>query len=506
MRISKQARANRSDADGPPSETTTRRSRLLRPVPVGIFVAGLLGAVLFERAELLVPVLALPPVLLATRTRDAVTLLTLYVALLFALPSRLVVGPLGASGTPANLIGIVALGWWAVARMVPGLGVARGFQPVRIVLLLFGMAFTVSYAMAYLYLPAPIEISAANRAVATVAAMGGVALLAADGIASRERLDILLRRLVAAATLMAAIGILQFFTGRDIAALFQVPGLTPNYSFGDVSSRSIFNRVQATAIHPIEFGVVLALVFPIALHFAMSARRGRRGWPILCTVVIAFALPSSVSRSAIVALAAIVIMLFLNWNWKQRRQALTIGVLFIGMVRVLVPGLVGTIRSLFTNLFNDPSTTGRTDDYAIVGDYISRAPYFGRGMFTFIPDRYTTLDNQMLLTVIEMGFVGLAALLLLYLVGVFLGRGARRRSVDPETRQLGQALSASMVALLVTALTFDQLSFPMATGVLFLLLGCSGALWRLTGGPGARPGELVPAVSRASDATRSART
>lgn len=449
---------------------------------------------LVGRPEFLVPLLAVPPLMVATRRRDAVTVLTLYVMLLFVLPSRLVVGPIGSTGTPANLIGLAALAWWFATWLVPGLGVAMGSQPVRLALLLLGMSFTVSYSMANLHRFESIEISGANRALIALAALTGVCFLSADGIASRDRLDALLRRVVAGATFMASLGIIQFFTGLDIAGLFEVPGLTASYSFGDVGQRSIFNRVQGTAIHPIEFGVVLALVLPIALHYALIAPPGKRRWPVLCAGLIALAVPTAVSRSGILALGVVWIMLLLGWTWRQRGWALAGSAAFIVVVRVLVPGLVGTISSLFTNLFNDPSTTGRTDDYAVVGRFIREAPVFGRGMFTFIPSRYTTLDNQYLLTTIEMGFVGLAALVLLYLVGIFTARGARRRSADPETRQLGQALAAALLAAMVTAVTFDQLGFPMVTGVLFLLLGCAGALWRLTGGPGSSTRERVPSL------------
>ena len=38
----------------------------------------------------------------------------------------------------------------------------------------------------------------------------------------------------------------------------------------------------------------------------------------------------------------------------------------VGLMAVLMvvrPGLLGTLRSLFTNLGNDPSIEGRTEDY-----------------------------------------------------------------------------------------------------------------------------------------------
>lgn len=453
-----------------------------RPPIVFAAAAGsvvVLIAVLTDQPLLVLPLLVIPPVVLAIRTGDAVTLLIGYVLLLFLIPSILIVGPIGGSGTPANILGLGALGWWGASRLVPRLGASRGPQPVRLALLFFGVSFAISYAMAQLKLHESIELSAANRALLMVAGLGGISLLAADGISSLHRLDVLLKVLVGAGTFIAALGVVQFFTGYDLAKFINVPGLKANYEFGGSAYRSDFNRVQATARHPIEFGVVVAFVLPLALHYALTAPKGKRRRPAACAGIIAFALPASVSRSAIVALGAVCLMLLISWSWRERLRALGVGLVFICFVRVAVPGLVGTIRGMFTNLFSDPSTTGRTDDYSNIGKFILESPAFGRGMFTFLPDRYILLDNQYLLTTVEMGFVGLVAVLILFLVGIFCARGARRRSTDTRTRQLGAALAGSLLAAMVTAATFDQFSFPMVTGLIALLLGCSGALWRL---------------------------
>jgi O-antigen ligase len=92
---------------------------------------------------------------------------------------------------------------------------------------------------------------------------------------------------------------------------------------------------------------------------------------------------------------------------------------------------------------------------------------------------YVLLDNQYLGIILEMGFVGLVSTVALFLSGIFCARGARRRSTDQSQRQLGQALVASVLVSMTGFLTFDALGFPMASGLLFLLLGCCGAHWRL---------------------------
>ena len=79
-----------------------------------------------------------------------------------------------------------------------------------------------------------------------------------------------------------------------------------------------------------------------------------------------------------------------------------------------------------------------------------------------------------------MGAVGLLALLGLLGTGVWTAWRVRRRSADGSTRQLAQALLASLAAGSVSFAFFDALSAPMVVGLTFLTLGTIGALRRLT--------------------------
>ncbi len=409
---------------------------------------------------------------------DAVTLLSVYLSLLLLVPSELVIGSVGFAVTPASLLGLLALMWWMASRLVPTLGGASGFQPVRGVLYLLAASALASYAVAFSGPLSDVEFRAADRGLFQVATAAGVALLAADGIHDLRRLNVLLRRLVLLASFVAALGIIQFVFGVDVARLFHLPGLVPHGDFRFISERSIFRRVAGTAAHPIEFGGMLAVVLPLAAHYAFTSERRRWVWWTSLAAMLA-AVPMSLSRTPFLGLAGAALVLGPTWPRRRRRRALLALPLVVVATRVAVPGLVGTIISLFTKLPSDPSTQGRTADYALVGRYLANHPVLGQGFRTFLPKRYELLDNQYLLTLIETGVVGLAALLLLLLVPIFLARNARRRSTDPLVRDLGQTLVASIVVLTLSFATFDALSFPMISGLLFILLGCCGALWRL---------------------------
>jgi hypothetical protein len=114
-----------------------------------------------------------------------------------------------------------------------------------------------------------------------------------------------------------------------------------------------------------------------------------------------------------------------------------------------------------------------------VGFYFHESPWIGRGLSTFIPSIYRTLDNQYLGTLIESGLLGLIALLALLVGSVSIGLSIRARSSDPEVRSLSYSLAVSAAVAVVSFFTFDAFGFPMLSGMLFLLLGCLGALWRL---------------------------
>lgn len=404
------------------------------------------------------------------------TLLTIYLVPLVLIPSRLVLRPLGAVGTPANMVAGVALLWWLSSRVALHLGGWAGRQPVRTALGVFVTALLAGYASGMLRALVPVETRAADRFM--IAALGwvGVSLLVADGVEARDRLEVLLRRVVLLGSLLAITGIIEFTTGYQVAQHIHVPGLRPNFPVEGIQSRSGFPRVAGTALHPIEFGVVLAMILPLALRQALHAQRVRDRIPIL---LIAFALPTAVSRSATLGTAVGMLVLFAGWSARRRVNALFTVALFLVLVSIALPGLLTAITDLFVNFNSDISTTTRTADYGAVADLIRAHPWFGSGTGTYIPDVGRILDNQYLLSLIETGIAGVAALLGLFLTAMSCARGARAVSRDPSTRELGQALAASVTVGLLTWVTFDAFSNPMASGMLFLLIGCCGALWRL---------------------------
>jgi O-antigen ligase len=157
-----------------------------------------------------------------------------------------------------------------------------------------------------------------------------------------------------------------------------------------------------------------------------------------------------------------------------------ISVAVLGAITVLRPGLLGTLKAMFLWADADPSITGRTDDYELVGHWFSQRPWLGRGPGTLIPDLYIILDNQWLMTLITCGIIGVAALAIFHFTCIGLATIALRRSVTEEDRHLCAALISSQVVAILVGATFDSFSFTTFAFTLALMSGLCGAVWRFT--------------------------
>jgi O-antigen ligase len=415
----------------------------------------------------------------ARARRDVVGILTLYVFFLMAIPSRYVFGPLGGAGAPTTLLGVAFLLLFVLRWLHPASSVGAGRQPFRLVGGLFLCAALASYISANLYKLGTLEENGVDRGLIIICGWLGIMLLTADGVGNMQRLDTLLRRMVFGATCMAVLGIIQFFTGLNVAKYIVVPGLTAHQAYTDIAVRGSFNRPSATAIHPLEFGFVLAVILPIAIHrakYAQDKRLLRWGQVFL----IALMLPMTVSRSSILGLAVILIVILPTWRLRERVMGIAVVVIGVAGIGVAIPGMLRSFGNLFSTIGSDSSTQSRTGAFSSAGPLIHAHPWFGMGFGVFMPDTYFFTDDQYLNTLIEMGFAGLVVVAALFITGWVLARQARRALINPERRHLAQCMAASAAVMLVGYGTFDALYFSMAAGVTFLMLGCIGAFWRLT--------------------------
>lgn len=425
------------------------------------------------------------PSRISRTSRDTVFLLSLYAVLRIILPSQYVIGPLGGAGQPAQLIGLGIALLWAMDWIGRPASRPRVKQPVKRFALAFFLAVLASYLVAAIRPLSSAEQLAADRSVLNVIAWLGVMLAAIDGITTRDRLDTLLRRIVIVGGLEGVLGILQVLARQSFLQYFALPGLSNTGVDPLLLNRGSFLRPVGTAISPIEYGVFLAMVLPIALHYAV-ADAGRRSFLArwLPTAIIAGALSLSLSRSAIISTGIALAVFLPAWPARLRRRLYIAAAAFIVLVAIALRGFVGTIINLFGGIGSDSSTVSRLDSYPIAWSFITRDPLFGRGTGTFLPE-YWILDNQFLGSLIEIGLIGLICILLLFAGGFRTAWQVRRLTAAHEGRasavsSLGPVIAASIAAGSVSFAFFDAFSFPIVPSLLFLMIGCAGALRRLT--------------------------
>jgi polysaccharide biosynthesis protein PslJ len=422
----------------------------------------------------------------ARRGPDTVALLTWYLVLLLAIPASLVFAPLGAAGGPATLFAVMLLVCYLLMCLHPGLNLGTNPQPVRAAGAVFLGSVLASYVAANRHYLPRAEMNAADRGIISIAGWLAVLVVAADGIDRVDRLKMLLSRMTTGVMLLAIVGIAEFLTGVDIAKYIAIPGLSFNQVPADSLLRDGFSRPFATASQPLEFAALMVIALPVAMHQARFAPREVRLRRWLKVAAIAVTIPLTVSRTALLGVAIMALVLLPTWPRGHRRRAYAVLLAGGAALFLASPSLLGAFGTLLSGVAHgSASTDSRTTAAAQAGAYIAQHPWLGRGFGTFLPQTYFFTDDEYLSTLITTGVIGLCCLAALFVTGWMAARGARRRAGDVETADLAQSLAAAIAVAAACFATFDVLSFTMAAGLTFLMIGCAGAALRLssTAGP-----------------------
>lgn len=407
-------------------------------------------------------------------TFDAVSYLTVFLVLTCAIPSYLTIPALGSLGRPTTLWGLAGLLWWGLYRAGRTVPLTNGSKTVRLAVLALITCVLMSYSLASFQGLPSAETSVADSGLLRMASWAGVALVANDGIDSKERFRTLLERFALTGGLLATLGLAQFWTGQSLLDWLSLPGFTADQTITSVQNRSGFVRSAGTATHPLEYGAVLCMALPIAIALALTGQHRSafaRWYPV---GAMAFASYLSVSRSALVGVAVGLVVSALGWPRQIRRKAVLVLIGAMTAAYFAVPGMAGTIRGLFMGVGNDSSTMSRTNAYDLAFGIANRNPFFGRGFLTLLPE-YVILDNQYLGILIELGYVGLAVTgtMLIASIGVAGKSGIHSRRFDDA--QIGFGVAAALISGATVFAFFDGLGFPMSAGMLFLTIGLAGA-------------------------------
>ncbi len=411
---------------------------------------------------------------------DAVAMLTIYVVLLIGIPSSSTIAGLGGLGRPSVLWGLLLLFWWLLSRLQSRAHDAPPVaQPVRYIFGAFVVIVLISFAAAMLRGQPADQISPATTALLRLASWSGVLLVAMDGIRTFADAATLVRRLAIAGGALAGLGLAQFLTGQSLLDwITLVPGLSTDG--GDIATRGAFTRASGTAVHPLEYGVVVVATLPLAITTAVH--KGFRAHPPklpgawwIPVVLILTASLVTVSRSAIIGLVVAVAASLPAIPVAYRWVIGGLGGIAAAAVFALVPGMFGTLVNLFAGVSDDPSTQSRTAALARVPEFISSSPAIGQGFGTFLP-RYYIFDNGWVLLTVELGLLGIVCLAGTALMAIGTALWAGQHSPFDDLRAMSRALAASLLTIVVLFAFFDGLSFTMSAGLFFLSMGLTASV------------------------------
>lgn len=415
------------------------------------------------------------------RRSSAVTLLSVMVLTLFIFPSNAVIHAVGGAGYAAALVSYVILLIYVGATIMGLHHPLQYHSPIRTALCALWIVSLISYVLMDKALLNQTQQSGAERWLLQMAGVSGIILVASECIDSYEDIRRVLRALCWGDAICGLVAGMQWWLNKDITPyLRELPGFTINAAAGiyGIESRGGVARVAGTGIDPIEMGVVAGMVLPIAIYLAMYDKHRSLTARWLPVALIAICIPTSVSRSAILAAVVSVGTLLISMSPRTRVSLLAGLPVALGVVFVSSHGLIGTLNQYIFAGTTDNSITHRLDNYPYVEQLVRQSPLFGQGGGTYyFTTQVNILDNQYLTTAVELGLVGTVVLVFYLFWPAAAALSARKLALNDSTRDLCAALAGAELAALLCSGTFDSLSFPLFVNTQALVAGLIGAAW-----------------------------
>jgi lipopolysaccharide exporter len=413
--------------------------------------------------------------------KPSVRFLQVFAFTLIVIPGDIVIKSVGADGYPAALVAYLLFVIWLAGTMLGQHNPFAYRYPTRITLALLWIVSLASYALINHGLLTGTQVTAANRWFMQLLGMSAVVLVAAEGLPTLEDVRRVLRALIWGGAVCGVVAALQFKSHLDLTSFIKIPGFTTNSAAAIdamIVARGEQSRVPGTGIDPIEMGVAMSMLLALAIYMMIYDTSRPKWQRVVPTILITVAVAASVSRSAVIAVVIACGGLIISFPPTRRLKGLATIPIALGVIALAAPGLIGTLVNFFVAAPTDPSITHRTNNYPYVLQLVKEAPWLGQGGGTYVPAfSANVLDNEYLSIVIELGVLGLAALIFYLLWPVICAFVARNRTTNPELRDLCAALGAAELAAVATSATFDSFSFPMFYDLQALIVGLIGAVW-----------------------------
>lgn len=397
---------------------------------------------------------------------------------LFVVPPRYIVGVSGFALPLTAWLGLACGLSWTLASLSGRTRRGLRRSPVDWIALAYLSGCAFSLGIAFSRPLADAEMSGALRGIATAFAYVGLALFLSDSLRSALDIGRMLDWLLVGSYFSAVIALCQkAFEFQYTAAWSNLPFLRSETQLAHPGAL-LDGRAMGTSSHPIELSVVCGCLLGLAAHQAFSGRKAMRQLHAAGAFLLVAGCLLAASRSGLIAGAVVAVFTLSILSPSQRVNALAAGVCSAVCVQALSPLSLSSLRYAILNTGTDLSSQGRTSDYTPAFAIIDQHPVTGLGLGTFTPEAYFILDNSWLGTLLTGGVVGVALLAGLYSVVVASAYKVRRAARDAYLSGVAGALGAAMLALAVSAFFFDELNFPQASGLLFVLIGISGACYR----------------------------
>jgi hypothetical protein len=308
-------------------------------------------------------------------------------------------------------------------------------------------------------------------------------LIVASVVRSLEDIDAVVTALVLGASLIAIAAVYESRTQHNLFLNFDswIPFLedTGEDRFNIRGGRL---RVRASAQHPIALAAALAMSLPLALYLARRAATGaRRMFWIIAAFVIGVGALATISRTAVLMLAAMAVVALILRGRAALRWAPLVLVLAL-VAQQAAPGSVRQLYRAFTpsqGLVGEQTRraeergSGRVADIGPGLEIWAERPFFGRGLELGLPTSETSAldpvvevgviyDNQYLTTLVGLGAFGIIGIIWFLWGGILkVGRAARRSA--GSIGDLLAACTAASAGFAVGIFTYDAFAFVQVT-------------------------------------------
>lgn len=287
---------------------------------------------------------------------------------------------------------------------------------------------------------------------------------------------------IAAVLLVSAgIGIIEHFTEASWDRfLFDGHTLTGTPAANPLEVRLDAVRVRAGAEYALQYGWVIAMLFPALLIWLATVRRSLRKWLPLALAAIAVVLAAeywSYSRTALASIGAIALVVAVA---SRDRRLIVLVASGVAVCTVLFLALSG----LQTGFLHVPSgyVTVRTHRLPLVLQVALVSPMHGVGVGALAVFGLTNTDSSYLQVYGETGLIGLVACIALLGSAAACCIGGLRSRVATDRYAAAAALAASL-AMVFGGIAYDALRSLSSSRPFWLLVAVGVVATERTTGP-----------------------